>query len=373
MKRTILIIITLSACIGCGESSGIEEHGIMSAPLPVIGDAGPVHQSKSFIIESEVSQGEAELTVTVDTPENASLVILGEENAVAKTSAQNELSGQSFDEPDLKTLNLPSTGRSFNLGNFRKGKQRVNLEKLSKDKVTAIVAQPKSPLNLELQVRPLSVRSGDTATIEARLRDEKIPSQAAVVAEYGTNSYLTLKDDGIAPDAIKGDGIFTAQIIAPDVDTFKKINIRIKAAGSRHNGISFARNSSASILVTRPGTKINTAGISSEKESITIPISAPLKFNARIDVIYGSSNTAVAWSRKDMVTLKKDSIVTISRQAASLSADKAIIRVLNHDTKGLEDEVAIALIPLGSQPVEQNNAVKELPDAKKQSAQAYGD
>jgi hypothetical protein len=373
MKKTALIIITLSACVGCGESAGIDEHGIISAPLPVIGEAGPVHQSKSFIIESAVSQGEAELSVPVDTPENASLVILGEDNAVVKTSTSNELSGQSFNEPDLATVNLPSTGRTFSITHFRRGKQSVKLEKLSRDRVSVIVAQPKSPLNLELQVRPLSVRSGDSAVIEARLRDERIPSQATVIAEYGIGDSLQLKDDGIAPDAVKGDGVFTATMIAPDVDTFKKINVRIKADGNRHNGTAFKRNSAASIMVTRAGTKINSAGISSDSGSITIPVSAPSSFNARIDIVYGSGSNAVAWSRKDMVVLKKDSVITISRQTASMSADKAIIRVLNHDTKGLEDEVMIALTPEGISSADMTETVKDLPVAKKQSALTYGD
>jgi hypothetical protein len=376
MNKILFIIIILSVCIGCGDSSGFEEHGIMSDTMPGIGEAGPLHQSQSCIIESNASQGEAEITIPVDTPEEASFVLLGEENAVVKTSSQINLSGTLFNEPELKKFNLPSTGTSYSLSHFSKGSQIVKFKKLSKGKARIFVSQPKSPLNLELQVKPLSVRSGEKVTIEARLRDQQPVYQAVVVAEYGINNSAALKDDGIAPDAVKEDGVYTVQITAPDVAAFKKTTIRVRASGSRFNRFSFLRNSSAAILVTRAGTKIDAAAATTNNEHITIPVKASSPFNARIDIMYGRENTAIAWSRKDMVFLNNDSVVSLSRPTETLAADKAVIRVLNHDTKGLEDEVVIALTPEAALFVKKNekkSAAAEMPSVKKQSAQQFGE
>lgn len=342
MKQLILIIITGLFC-GCGNFSAHHEQGALDAAFPQIKESGPVHQSKLFTVDSTVINGQAEVSVPLDTPEDAAMVILGEENAVLKSSASNPISGRSFAEPELKSMNLPSMGINFELKNLNAGSHKLKLEKLTKGSVKVLISQPKSPLTLEFQVKPLAAKSGEMVVIEARISDEQLPGWTSVTANYIGCPELTLKDDGVQPDSAPHDGVFTGTFTAPEVRGFQKITIHVRAGGTRYNGSSFMRNASASLMVNSGGTIIKKESITESKNDLKIPVTASCAYNARVEIIYGSGDKAVAWERKDVEMQANENIISITRQDGALSADHALIRILNCETKGLEDEVEIQL------------------------------
>lgn len=373
MKKLILIALCAFAYSGCGDNTSfaVEESGSLSADFPSVKESGPVHQSKNCIVESASSNGEAELTVPLDTPEDAVMVVLGEDSAALKSSSK-AIKGTAFDEPDLAAMNLPSVGVNYSLSSLKTGSHAMKLTNLKKGSFKAIISQPKSPLSLYLKVTPLAARSGETVTVEATIADDRTPAKAAVVAVYNGN-IAVLKDDGVSPDVAASDGVFTGSFAAPDVAAFSPVNVSVQAIGTRFNGSPFSRNSFATIMVNPAGTSIDPTKVAATKESLVIPVSAEKPFDARIDVIYGNKSSSIAYTKKECAVGEGSNEISLARSGESLSADRAVIRVLNSETKGLEEEIEVALTPYTAVKSVKAASVKaELPASKKRAALLYG-
>ena len=376
MKKLILIALCAFAYSGCGDttSSAVEENGSLSADFPSVKESGPVHESKNCIVESVAVNGEAELTVPLDTPEDAVMVVLGEESPALK-SASKAIKGTAFDEPELRTMNLPSVGVNYSLSSMKAGSRAMKLSNLKKSSFKAIISQPKSPLSLYLKVTPLAARSGEPVTVEATIADDRTPAQAAVVTVYNGN-IVVLRDDGAAPDAAAADGVYTGSFAAPEVAAFAPVNLSVQAIGTRYNGTSFSRNSFASIMVNPAGTAIDASKVSSTKETLVIPVIAENAYDARIDVIYGNGASSIAYAKKGCSIGEGSNEISIARSEESLSADRAVIRILNSETKGLEEEIQVALTPYSAMKSVKASASATakatLPASKKRAALLYG-
>lgn len=367
MKKLITILsITIFIMTGICLAS---ESGIINpAPFPKIGKPGPVTQSKFFVLESIINNGNAEVSFPIDTPRKAMILVLGEKSVKA-FAGQKALAPMSFRDEEMSRVNIPADNTRFNLDTLLPGKQSLTLYGLNGEKYARmVVAQPESPLALEIQVFPLAPHSGDTVTVTAQIKDEKLPAEAAIKGILADQTLFSLQDDGLNGDETAGDGIYTGSFIAPAVEGFKGMNIRFSAEGKRFDGMEFRRNVLGSVMVTNPAAKVLKEGITVGTESITVPLKAANgKF--RVEIIFGVNGTSLAYSREETVQTGKGSEVILAIPPAALAADRAMVRLLNMETLGLEDEFEIQLTPSKAAP-DFNAISPETPQLPRSKVQA---
>lgn len=369
MKK-IIIILSISLFLLCGVSMAAESGSLDPVPFPKVGKAGPAAKSKFFVVSGVIRNGAAEISLPIDTPGRAMAVILGEYSAAA-LAGEETLEPIHFSDKELTRVNMPEGNTRFNLDRLRAGRQRLTLSGLKGDKyVRLVVSQPESPLELEVRVKPLAARSGDTVTVFAQLKDEKFPVEASITGDTGSGVSFGLNDDGTGADEIADDGIYTGTFTAPEVDGFKGINIHFTAEGKRFQGTEFQRNALSGVMVTNPVGKVLKQGISAGPAGIVVPLKAA-EGKFRVEVIFGYNATTLAYSREEIVQTGNASQVTLPMPKAALSADRAVVRLLNMNTLGIEDELEIRLTPtqapldfsaLEGKPV-------EMPDSKSRAAE----
>jgi hypothetical protein len=365
-KLTTILTITLFiiSCICLASESG----ALDPVPFPKAGKPGPVAKSKFFVLESTVNNGMAEVSFSIDTPRKAMIVVLGEKSAQA-FSGQKALSPMSFNDEELSRVNIPADNTRFNLDTLSPGKQSLTLQGLTGEKyVRMVVAQPESPLELEVQVAPLAPRSGDKVTVTAQIKDEALPAEADIKGILADQTSFNLQDNGLNGDETAGDGIYTGTFIAPTVEGFEGINIHFTADGKRLDGMEFRRNVLGTVMVTNPVGKILKESIAVRPESIMVPLKdANGKF--RVEILFGVNGTALAYSREETVQAGEVAAVTLPLPQAALAADRAIVRLLNMQTLGLEDEFEIQLTPIQAAP-DFNAIPRETPQMPKSKALA---
>ena len=348
MKKLITILsITLfimgSICLA-------SESGVLDpVAFPKVGKPGPVANSKFFVLESAIDNGTAEVSFSIDTTRKAMIVVLGEKSAKA-FAGQKALAPIHFSDEELSRVNIPADNTRFNLDTLSPGKQSLTLHGLSGEKyVRMVVAQPESPLALEVQVLPLAPHSGDKVTVTAQIKDERLPAESVIKGMLVDQTSFNLLDDGLNGDETAGDGIYTGTFIAPSVEGFKGMNIHFTADGKRFDGIEFRRNVIGSVMVTNPVAKVLKEEIVLGAESIMIPLKAAHgKF--RVEIIFGVNGTSLAYSREETVQTGEAAQIILPMPQAALAADRALVRLLNMETMGLEDEFEIQLTPTQTAP-----------------------
>ena len=97
---------------------------------------------------------------------------------------------------------------------------------------------------LELEVSPRSgqlVAGGRTTTLYALVTDVLPVTNATVTAAIAGFTNLTLLDGGAAPDALAGDGVYTASFFVPTNLTSLQVTLRVSAPGwpSATNSVSY--------------------------------------------------------------------------------------------------------------------------------------
>ena len=348
MKK-LITILSITLFIMSGICLASESGTIDPAPFPKVGKPGPVTQSKFFVLEGTINNGKADVSFPIDTPRNAMVVVLGE-SSVKAFAGQKSLAPMSFSDEEMSRVNMPKDNTRFNLDKLLPGTQSLTLQGLNGEKyVRMVVAQPESPLALTVQVFPLAPRSGDKVTVTAQIKDEKFPTEAIIKGVLTDQVSFNLQDDGLNGDETAGDGIYTGSFIAPIVEGFKGMNIHFSADGKRFDGMEFRRNGLGSVMVTNPVAKILKESIAIGTETITIPLKAANgKF--RVEIIFGVNGTALAYSREETVQTGEASDIILPIPPAALAADRAIVRLLNMETLGLEDEFEIQLTPTQAAP-----------------------
>jgi len=348
MKK-LLTILSITLFIMSGIALASESGIIDPSPFPKVGKPGPAANSRFFVLEGVIENGTAELSFPIDTPSKAIALVLGEKSVKAFTG-QKALSPISFSNEELSRVNVPSDNTRFNLDQLSPGKQSLALHGLSGEKyVRVVIGQPESPLALEVQVMTLAPHSGDSVTATAQIKDERLPGETFIKGILEDRTSFDLRDDGLNGDESAGDGIYTGTFTAPAVEGFKGINIHFTADGKRFNGMEFRRNALGSVMVTNPIGKVLKEGISVGPETIIVPLKAAIgKF--RVEIIFGVNGTSLAYSREEIVQTGAISEVMLPLPQAALAADRAIVRLLNMETLGLEDEFEIQLTPSQAAP-----------------------
>lgn len=343
MKK-LLTILSITLFILNGIALASESGSIDPAPFPKIGKAGPVASSRFFVLEGVIQNRTAELSFPIDTPSKAIALVLGEKSVKA-FAGQKALTSISFSDEELSRVNVPADNTRIELNQLSPGKQFLTLHGLSGEKyVRMVIGQPESPLALEVQVMTLAPHSGDMVTATAQIKDETLPVEAAIKGILSDQTSFNLQDDGLNGDETAGDGIYTGTFTAPAVEGFKGINIQFRADGKRFNGMEFRRNALGSVMVTNPVGKVLKEGISIGPETIIVPLKA-INGKFRVEIIFGVNGTSLAYSREEIVPTGEISEVLLPLPQAALAADRAIVRLLNMETLGLEDEFEIQLTP----------------------------
>ncbi|KDA53643.1 hypothetical protein EG19_05430 [Thermoanaerobaculum aquaticum] len=371
MKK--LTFVLLASLLVTGSLWAAEWGLIEPAAYPGKGVAGPAHHSKLFVVSAPVVNGEAEVVLPLTHPRGALAVVLGDRPSRA-WAKEKALPRKEFVEPELETMDLPGEGVRFGLDALTPGEHRLRLQGLSKPAVQVAVAEPESPVELVLQVRPLAVRSGEEVVVSAQVVDEAPVAGAQVVATLSSGARLVLKDDGQAPDERAGDGIFTAAFVAPEVRGMAPVELQVKAAGVRGKGEPFMRVAPAAVMVTKPATGVADEGVSVSPENLVVPLK-PATGRFRVEVLYAAEGTTFAWAQEEVNLSGNAAQVTLPRPQETWGADKALVRLLNMDTMGVEAELEVALTPLASPPDfrAKAQAAPALPASKAEAARRFGD
>ena len=348
---------------------------INPTPMPELGKASPLANSKFFVVESVIHGGTADVVLPLDTPKGAIAMVLGQASISAVTSDNRELSCQTFSEGEMERMNIPSLNSKIDLDSLRAGKSVLHLNGLVGDQtVKMVVSQPQSPVALEVMVRPLAPRCGEPVTVLARVMDNGVPNSVTIKGSLPNAPAFYLNDKGENGDAVANDGLYTATITAPKVDGFKGMNILFRAEGSRENGDQFRRDVVNSMMVTDPASSLEAADIHVAGRSLQIPLKAA-NGRFRVEAIFGHNGTAFTYARKDVTLNGNNAVVSLEMPELATSANHAIIRLLNIDTLGKEDEVEIALTPTTNAPDFDSLrfAPPVMPESKAKAAQKHID
>ncbi len=371
MKNVILVL--LAALLLTGNLWGAEWGLMEPAAYAGKGVPGPEHHSKFFVVSAPVVHGEAEVVVPLTNPRGALAVVLGDRPSGAWAKGK-VLPRKEFIEPELETMDLPGAGVRFGLDALPPGEHRIRLQGLAKPTVQLVVAEPESPLELLFQVRPLSVRSGEEVLVAAQLVDEAPVVRARVVATLSTGVRLVLKDDGQAPDERAGDGVFTGAFLAPEVTGMTPVELQVEAVGVRGQGEPFMRVAPAAVMVTKATTGVAEEGVTVTPDSLVVPIT-PASGRFRVEVLYAAQGTTFAWAQEDLTLAGVGAQVRLPRPQETWGADTALVRLLNLETMGVEEELEVASTPLAAPPDfrVKAQAAPVLPPSKAEAARRFGD
>ncbi|MFN3414420.1 MAG: choice-of-anchor X domain-containing protein, partial [Thermoanaerobaculum sp.] len=309
MKK--LTFVLLASLLVTGSLWASEWGLIEPAAYPGVGVAGPAHASKLFVVSAPVVNGEAEVVLPLTNPRGALAVVLGDRPSRARAN-ERALPRKEFVEPELETMDLPGEGVRFGLDALTPGEHRLRLQGLSKPLVQVAVAEPESPVELVLQVRPLAVRSGEEVVVSAELLDEAPVARAQVLATLANGTRLVLKDDGQTPDERAGDGVFTAAFVAPEVSGMTPLELQVKALGARAKGEPFMRVAPAAVMVTKPTSGIADEGVNVSPENLVVPLK-PATGRFRVEVLYAAQGTTFAWAQEDVSLSGASAQVTLPR------------------------------------------------------------
>ncbi len=344
MKKIFTI---LSICLSMTWSfAWASESGhIPPGPFPQVGMASPMVKSKFFVIEAQVKDRMAQVMLPLDTPNGGIALVLGEPSVKVFNTAHQPLESIAFTDEELKAMSFPAANTRFNLDTLPAGVQMLNIQDIEDSQyVRMVISQPESTLEMLVQVSPLAVRSGEKVTITARFKDEKTPGDTVVKAAVDEKNTLRLNDNGQDGDLIADDGIYSGTFTAPRVTGFQGMNIRFSAEGKRFNDVSFRRDAINTVMITEPRGKILKEKMSVNPNLVIVPIMAA-EGNYRVEIIFGFNGTTLAYSRENIAHYGGIGNIELPMPQEALAANQAVVRLLNKDTLGLEEEFEISLTP----------------------------
>lgn len=370
MKKLLIIAVCLliSGWVGGGDWGYLQ-------PAPYTGPAfpGPLHSSKFFVTTAKVTNGQAEVVFPLTKPQGAFAVVLGDQPSRARVRGK-ALPMREFFEPELEAIDLAPEGFRFALSSLSVGEHKLLLEGLTKPAVQVIVAEPESPVTLALQAKPLAVRTGELVTVTAQVEDMEPVTQAFISARLSTGGTVVLRDDGQGVDKVAGDGVFAGSFLAPEVEGMQGVELWVEARGRRSRGERFARVASAAVMVTKPECGLAEDPVLVGTDALEVGL-LPATGRYRVEVIYAASETSFAWAQEEVQLSGQAARVRVPRPEGSWGADKALVRLLNLDTMGVEAEVEVPLVPLASPPdfTAMAQKLETLPPSKIEAARRFGD
>ncbi|HET9679292.1 MAG TPA: hypothetical protein VFP95_01885 [Gammaproteobacteria bacterium] len=397
--RTALLTFVLLPFAALAVDWGV----LTPAPLPVPNAAGPVHHSKTFIAKAPIQNGVAQIKLPLDTPENSLMVIFGEQKLTARVKQSGALlQKRQYRQQMLTKMGVPAVGTRLNVSKLSAGEQILRIETAKREGVLHYaVAQPDSPLALQVQVHPLAAQSGEMVTVTADLSSAAIAS-ARVNANVRGMGPIALSDNGQGADLRANDDIFTGQFRAPTTPGLKNLRLRVDATGQLAGSTAFKRTAGAGIMVSASSAALG--AIQTAPDQLGIDLTGePGRY--RVEVIYGANGQTLAWAN-DTVTINANAAataylragdkknrpirhikrsaperfpgqpvaqhITLPRPDIAAAADQAVVRLLNLDTLALEAETLVELTPLTDVVPRFQKPAPGLPDSKAEAARRFG-
>ncbi|BBB33502.1 hypothetical protein TTHT_2063 [Thermotomaculum hydrothermale] len=316
------------------------ESGVLNGKMPVVKGKAPVHTTKYFVVHGDIVNGKVVVNAPISS-KNPIIVLLGEKADSVYMDSVYKLMARGFHTPELENMEVPGMGTRVDGKNLTTGYHTFvfNVKSAKRSAVDVVISEPDSPIALKVVAEPLSVRVGDTVTIKADLGDNVSSIKTMVKAVIKGGEIVYLKDDGEYPDEVKGDGIFTASIIADTDEPFKPEMVKVEAIGVTKDGTPFMRDATASFMVTNPTTFID-GGVVEQGGSIVVPLAAA-QGKYRVEIIFGNEDRALAYVRDDVELNGNSKNVVLPRPVEAFAANRAIVRVLNMETLGVEAEEEI--------------------------------
>lgn len=347
MKVIITLILGILAAVPALADTG---GAVTPGSMPTLNARGPAHHSRFYIGETTVRDGKATLTVPVDTPRNAFIVVFNKEPVAAKTTRGNALPGQSFASETLAQMDVPSMGTRLDVSRLAAGPQQVQLTTRASGRVRYAVVQPDSPVDLTVQSR-LAAHSGEPVVLTANLGKAQA-SDARITARVPRLGRVTLNDAGRGSDAAANDGIYSGRFIAPRVDQRRLLRVHVDARGTLADGSPFRRTGTTAVMVDQQHASL-VGRLSAGKGPLALTLrGTPGRY--RVEAVYGHGDTALAYSREAVTLGPADDRhdrrpsrmsmglghmrLALDRPVAAAAADHVVIRVLNTRTMGLETE-----------------------------------
>ncbi len=368
----IFVIVLFSAFLGFSL-----EMGSLTGNMPVVNGKAPVHKTKYFVAHGEVVDGKVVLNVPVSSS-NPVIVLLGHKTDSVFMDSVYKLKARDFNTPELENMEVPGVGTRIDAKNINPGYHTFvfNLKSTQKGAVDVVISEPDSPVELKLVAEPISVRVGDSVVIKADLGESVSSLKTIVKAIVKGKDVIYLKDDGEYPDEVKGDGIFTASLIADTDEAFKPEMVKVEVIGVTKDGIPFMRNGTTSFMVTNPTTFID-GDIVTTPATIELPLAAG-EGRYRVEIIFGYDNYALAYVRDSVVLNGNGKTVVLPRPREAMAANRAIVRVLNMDTLGVEVEKEVFVQQFKDFDedlylLKENKKIQRLPESKARAAEKYGD
>ncbi len=330
MRYIIFLCTILMAYSGFSQEQGL----MFGTPLPDPLAAGPTVQSKHVDIQTRTDDNKLVIELPVHAPEGAILAVLSEHEA--------DVYSQDSDKA-LPTLNRQGLGLNdvtdqkiavfAQLDTLDVGFHTLSIRPISQPHVTMRFVEKQSPLVLFAQTKPLAVTQSQSFTLRVWLEDEEPVHLAQVtVRDPKGRQYALVK---------KNDGTYQSKIPGPKVRGRELLYYQVRARGSRFDGSPFLRTATVGVMAIESQSGFAGAPKAS-RDAIDLAIQKATG-DYRLELIYGHQGKSIAWQRTRVVMEGKEKSLQIMRPESATAADSVIIKLLNMDTLGLEDVVALDL------------------------------
>ncbi len=294
------------------------------------------HRSQRYSVKAISKRDTAEIPVVLDTPQGAVINIVGEPEAEVTLANGRALRSAYRNGSQVDDLGVPDVGKFLGVEDLQPGSYQLKVAGLvHPGAVVALVSQPASPLVLKARVSPMAVKGGDLVSLEVQLEDDFPVKQASISAQSPTGGLVSL--------ARHSEGVYRAEIEAPEVETLGPIEFFIKAKGVRYDGTPFHRDANAMVLVAKAQSGIKKPVSVDAEGNFNLQLLPADEVTLRLDVFYGRRGKALAIGQT-YIKLQGESVsIPVTKPEFAQEADRVLIRLLNMDTLGVEESFLLEL------------------------------
>jgi hypothetical protein len=220
-----------------------------------------------------------------------------------------------------------------------------------------LVAEPASSVTLSTWAAPLARLPGQNESLLAELKNGEAPIREATVTAYLTapdqeieSKEIALSDNGANGDAVKDDGIYTADL--PDLPPTPGLwSVRIEARGP---GDRFARTSSAGFVTDAATAPLSGESAVLTNDSLNVFVTPNVKKSGkyRLDLTVADAKlrTSLAWAEQtfDLKEGSQSLAIAIPRKLIEGAATDLIvdIRLLSYDPPSIAGRSVVPVTEL---------------------------
>lgn len=330
MFRCILLLL-LVLCQPAVQA--VQYRALSGMSFPTLTESGPKVSTRRAEFNLPVISGEVAFDITLDAPEGARMLVMGEQEVDIRITKGERL----WDKYDLGVeqdlLAMLSAGTQVKLDPLPPGRYTVQLSGMRAGKITVILDQPLTKYPLHAKLTPYVARLTDTLTVTAWFDEPETLERTTMRVHFNQRQWPMRKVGAR----------YQADVKLNLPDEFDAIqHFRVVASAEGRDGTGAQRNLPLSFLVSQPVTGFKDDIFVNETGGLDFTlIAAEGRF--RLDVLYGFEGKAIAMAR-DYVHLQGEPVSRqIDRPDIAGAADKALVRLFNMDTLEVEDQALLEL------------------------------